>query len=225
MCFQCVSISCESHPRSHDETSGTSGYGSSRPSQEKLNSLWAQGQLFCDACSRLKAKDDFHKTQQKYSLSSRKCIQCIDEANHEALFIVCVKCEKRLHREEFFKSLRNSDRPICKPCKQEMDIESSKMTCTMCGISQLRDAFRKKVDWESPKCASCLAQKEKRDYEEWQKQREEDAVRRAELRDEMAEDQLRDNFQSQILKRMESLPQSLLDFNEFQIVLVCLLVL
>ena len=153
----------------------------------------------------MKGKDGFHKTQQKYSLPSRRCIQCIDEANTEAQYILCHHCKKKLHRDDFFKSLRNSDQPICKTCKEEKDIELSKLTCQICGVSQLRDAFRRKLDRDTPKCASCLALKETREYEEWQKQQEEAAGRRAELREAMAEEELRENFQLQILKRMQDL--------------------
>ena len=191
--------------RSSESQAPALGYKSPRPCQSELDVLWNQGRFFCDVCSLVKAKDSFHKTQQKYSLASRRCIQCVDEANTEAQYIVCDGCKQRLHRDDFSKSLRNSDQPLCKTCKEERDIELSKLICQICGVSQLRDAFRKKIDWDAPKCANCLELKEKREYEEWQQEREDEAARQAELREEMAEEELREHFQIRILKRMQDL--------------------
>jgi hypothetical protein len=41
-------------------------------------------------------------------------------------------------------------------CKVELDIESSKLICRICEQSLNRSDFRKKVEWDAPKCAACL---------------------------------------------------------------------
>eukprot|EP00434_Breviolum_minutum_P014318 symbB.v1.2.012626.t1/scaffold853.1/size308060/6 len=136
-----------------------------RPSPEQLQELWAAGQLYCDSCLRIRPVNEFHKQQQKYSRTSRKCIECTARDSYE----------------------------------------QSKLTCRICGQSMSRDSFRKKVNWDAPECASCLSDKEKRAYAQWQSEREEEAAKQAEIREEMAEGQLRENFQIGILARMSSM--------------------
>eukprot|EP00435_Cladocopium_sp_Y103_P041764 s291_g11.t1 len=173
-----------------------------RPSKQQLDELWEQGKLYCDACGRIRLREVFHKPQQKWSLATRRCIECTERANYELSFLQCAKCRKSLLRDAFAKSVRSSNEPICRACKAEIDIESSKLICRICEQSLNRSEFRKKVEWDAPKCASCLCQKEKNAYEQFLREREEEAARQAELREEMAEEQLRENFQQRILDRM-----------------------
>mmetsp|Transcript_158911 Transcript_158911/g.509695 ORF Transcript_158911/g.509695 Transcript_158911/m.509695 type:complete len:309 (-) Transcript_158911:940-1866(-) len=150
--------------------------------------------LVCSACCREMPCEAFDKKQQKYSLTSRTCKECIEKADEEALWTMCITCLQRKHVDSFRKKT-DWERPTCVPCLEQLEEEQSMTECTLCRRRQDRRAFRNKADWERPVCRGCLDEREEQERQDWEQQKEEEALQRQRERDEMTDRELRQAFE------------------------------
>ena len=47
------------------------------------------------------SREAYHKKQQKWSLTDRKCIACIEQVEEESRYAMCKVCEKRKHMNDY----------------------------------------------------------------------------------------------------------------------------
>ena len=98
-------------------TSGQSSSAAAAPS----NSDW-EG-LTCTSCQMTLPYDKFHKKQQKYSLTDRRCIDCTEAAWQEERMLQCIICKETLDRDKFNRHV-DWDAPMCRECwEKEEDAE------------------------------------------------------------------------------------------------------